>query len=63
MGPTEVCPTLLVLVNSSCHKKILQTGGLNTRNVFSHSVGVTGFPGGSVVKNLPDNSRDTGYMG
>ena len=29
---------------------------------YSHLTRHTGFPGGSVVKNLPDNERDTGYI-
>ena len=63
MCPKRACPTRLVLVNSSCHNKILQTGGLNNRNVFSHSIGRGyRFPRWLSGKESAPNSRDTGNM-
>ena len=37
--PTGAGLTLPVLVSSNCHNKIPQTGDLNNRNLFSHSMG------------------------
>ena len=62
MKSFQILHTTLRDVNGSCDKYLLNPWSPRAGNTMVKSLKFRGFPGGTVVENLPANAGDTGSI-